>query len=275
MTMPGSEVTMEEIAEQVKAAEADAAKPDLTKIVLDGDGVPEELRGRSVMDVLKDHKVLGQSLQIANAARLAAEAAAKSAPPPATPVVPVTPVATPRMTKEEWNSLYESDPMSAIAYMNQVATEEAELRFERRFGSLTTGAASAAEVTAREKFATEFELFGPEIKQITDGLPDKSMLANPAGWDMIVSAVRGKPGNFEKLIEARTAKAAKAAAEAARANEERNAGASLTTSTVRTAPSAGVSSGEGNFGLSDEEQRVARNMNMSLKEYAYWKKIGG
>ena len=92
---------------------------------------------------------------------------------------------------------------------------------------------------------------------------------------MIVSAVRGKPENFEKIIEVRATKAARAAAAAAQEAQSGSAGASFSTSTVRpitSAPSAG--SDQGNFGLDNDERRAADVMGMSYKDYAHWKRIG-
>lgn len=276
MTMPGSSVTMEEIGEQLAAADAAGKSTDLAAVKLEGDNIPAELRGKTVAELLREREVLSQSVQIANSARLAAEAARGAAP--ASVVVAAPEPAPARMTKEAWDELYQTDPMQAIAYMNNIAIQDAASQFERRFGSLTAGASSQAEARVREQFKTEFELFGEEIKQLAADVPDKSALANPEGWAHLVSFVRGKPGNFEKLIERNTSKAAEVAAIAARQAQEGSAGASFSSSTARAAapvvPTGGGEDG-GNYGLDAEERHAAEVMNMSLKDYAHWKKIGG
>jgi len=277
MTMPGSSVTMEEIGEQLAAASAEGKAADLASIKLEGDNVPEELRGKTVAELIRDREVLAQSVNIANAARLAAEAKAGSATPVAPVVMAPPPEPQKRLTKEEWDALYETNPMQAIAYMNEIAIQDAAAQFERRFGSLAVGASAQAENVAKAQFKDEFELFGAEIKQLADTVADKSVLANPEGWAHLVSFVRGKPGNFEKLLEARTKKAAEAAANAAREMEAASVGASFSSSTVRTPSSAPKAGGgdTGNFGLDAEERHAADVMGMSYKDYAHWKKIGG
>ncbi len=278
MTQPGSSVTMDEINEQLAAADADGKALDLSAVKLEGDNIPAELRGKTITELLREREVLAQSVQIANSARLAAEAAAKTVV--AAPAPLPSPEPTPkRMTKEAWDELYQTNPMEAIAYMNEIAIQDAAQQFERRFGSLAAGASSSAEARAREQFKDEFELFETEIKQIAASVPDKSALATPEGWSYIVSFVRGKPENFEKLIERRNSRAAEQAAIAARQAQDGLAGASFSSSSVRAGSSpapTGDKGGEGGtFGLDAEERRAADNMNISYKEYAHWKKIGG
>ncbi len=275
MTIPGSSVTMDEIGEHLAATTADAASTDLAAIKLEGDNVPAELRGKTVAELLRDREVLSQSVQIANNARLAAEAAAKAGATATPPAAPPLPPALPRLTKEQLAEKFETDPIEAVAYMQEIAIQDASQQFERRFGSLTHSAATTAEAEARKLYPDEFALFGDEIKTITNGVPDKNILANPEGWKLIVSTVRGKPDNFEKIIEVRAKKAAEAAARAAYDGQDGAAGTSFSTSTVRpisSAPSAGGD--QGDFGLAADEKHVADVMGMSYKDYAHWKRIG-
>lgn len=275
MTVPGQAVSIDQIGEELEAAARNAAgvKPDELK--LDGDAVPEAFRGKTLAEVLRQNEVLAQSVQIANAARQAAEAAAKNGQPV---VLPSTPAPEPikKLTKEELAGMFETDPIAAVAYMQDIAIQDASMQFERRFGSLSAGASVTAETRMREKYAAEFELFGDQIKQIAASVPDKSALANPEGWEHIVSFVRGKPGNFEKLLEHRTARQAEAAAIAAREAQSFSAGASFSAASARpaAAPSAAPSGG-GNYGLDAEELKAAANMGIDPKEYAKWKNIGG
>lgn len=269
MTAPGAAVSMEDIGKELEAAAKAGVDP--TEVKLEGDKIPEALRGKTLADVLRETEVLNQSLKIANDARKAAEERG-SVPPVATPPAAVV-ESKKRMTKEALAELFEQDPVSAVAYMNEIAIQDAAETFERRFSALSASSSQSAETAARTKFSDEFALFDKEIKDVTAAMPDKSILANPQAWDNIIAFIRGKPGNFERFIEARNTKAAVAAAEAARDAEDRGAGASLTSS-VRSAP-ASKDVGDGGYGLSKEELRIAETMDMSPKDYAYWKKIGG
>lgn len=271
MTIPGSSVTMEEIGEQL--AVAAAGSTDASTVKLEGDSIPEALRGKTVADLIRERDVLAQSVDIANKARKAAEEAGGVRT--VERVVEREPVAAPaKLTKEQLAMLFEQDPIAAVGYMQDIALKEAEGAFERRFAPLAAGSASNAEASAKARFANEFALFGADIKQITDSLPDKSILANSVGWDNIIAYVRGKPGNFEKLIEANAAKAAEAAALAAREGQDRSAGASLTSSVRAAAPVTVSIDGGSTFGLDTAERKAADDMDISYKEYAKWKNIG-
>ena len=272
MTQPGSSVTMDEIAEQIAAGAAAGADPSTMK--LEGDMIPEPFRGKTVADILAQQKLMADAVEQSN--RKVRELESANVNRPASVQQFEAPVAQPdpRLSKEQLAELFEKDPIGAVAYMQDIAIKDAANQFERRFAPLTAGSAQAAENSAKAKFADEFALFGGEIKNVIDAMPDKSILANPAAWDNIISFVRGKPENFDKLMAIRTSKAAEAAALAARTAESHAAGASMTSSVRPGAPSVAVSS-EGNYGLNADEMHAADVMGTSYKDYAHWKKIGG
>jgi hypothetical protein len=269
MTGPTA-VTMEEIEQQIKAAEG----TDLDKVKLEGDNVPEAFRGKTAAEVVKAAESAMSALKESEKARKDAEAARSAAPP--APVVireEPKPAAEPQLSKEELAQLFESDPIAAVAYMNDRAMKTAEQYFNSRFGSLASGASSMAEQSARAKYSTEFELFGDEIKKIAAAIPDKSALGTIEGWDNLIGYVRGKGENFDKLLEHRRAKEATKAAEEARQAQEATAGFSpAPRATNSGSPKGGGQSTDA--GLDDTERRIAQRFidDGVFKDFAEYKK---
>ena len=274
MTGVRTEVSMDEIGAQIAAAAAGGTDPSTMK--LEGDKIPEALRGKTVADLIAQRDLAEQTASIATKARQAAEERANAGGNREVirEVERVAPVDL-RLTKEQLAELFEKDPIGAVAYMQDIAIKDAAGQFERRFAPLAAGSASVAETAARDRFKDEFELFGGEIKAITDALPDKSVLANPEGWKNIVAFVRGKDGNFEKLIAHKGKSAAEAAAIAARAEQDRGAGASMTGVVTGAGGGGGGSTDTSTYGLTKEELSHADKQNLTPKEYAFWKNQGG
>lgn len=195
-----AEVTMEEIEEQVAAAEA--PKPaNLAELKLEGDEVPEEFRGKSMADVLRGVGTMKDALRISESARQAAEAAreanaaaARSAP---APVVQEEP----EMTREQLKELYDTDPLAAIDKMNEISMKNAERHLASRLAPLEGGVTQAAENWARGEYATEFELFGKEINDFVSQMPNKAVFSTKKGWEDMISFIRGRAGNLEKYID--------------------------------------------------------------------------
>lgn len=265
-------VTLEEIGKQI---DADAAKPaDLSTIKLEGDAIPEHLRGKSVADLMSFTKGVEESLRKSEDAR-------KTAPPVVERVIeraaaPAPVEAAKAPTKEQLAELFQSDPVAALElYGNHVATNVIN-NLEQRIGPLRQGSAQAAEREAKERYKDEFALFGDQIEGIKKGLADPSVLSQPQSWDDLMAYVRGQPQNFDKLYEHRTKKrdADERSREAAQLEQVTTAPAHFAPQLRTPAPSGG-----GAVQMDDLTKEIARNLFSNLepedayKEYQKWAKV--
>ncbi len=273
----GSSVTLEEM-EADSAAES-AAPTDLDKVKADGDTVPEAYRGKSFAEVIKiaetARETMNESTRAAQEAREAAaraEAAAGRQPAPA-------PEPIKELSREELKALYDEDPLQAIAVMQDQSMRRAEAHVEQRLSAITEGTVGQAENWARQEFADEFELFGTEIKKMVDGISNKQVFASKQGWQDAVAYVRGKAGNFEKLVEHRQTKASREEAGNARQGERDRSG--FTGRNNAGAPrSRDVSNSEAEKGMSSEEKQIAQRFIddgtfKNMAEYRQWQRMGG
>ncbi len=258
------EITMDEIERLQQAPPSPS--------VLEGDDIPEEFRGKTAAEVAKIAAQRTEALRTSESARLAALEAQRSAPAPVVVNQPAAPAAPAEMTQEEFDALYETDPKAALKIMKEQTEDQITRNVLARIMPLQSGMTASAEAAARAQFSTEFELFGDQIKQIVDTVPNKQFLASPKGWADIISYIRGQPENFEKLVAHKNKGSEEAARTAARQAQIESAGFSS------RAPVAPPSARMGNdptfFGLDDTERKVADNLGMSYKEYAHWKRMG-
>jgi hypothetical protein len=261
-------VTLDDMEAQSASDAAAATRLDLTKVMLDGDGVPEEFRGKSAAELASMAKGLSDSLRMSESARKQAETNASLALQ--RPPVPVAePVREPEMNDEQLAEIYQNDPLKAIKIMQERSIREAEKNLEARLGPLFSGSAASAEAQARAKYAAEFELFGDQISQIVGSLPNaKTAMANPQSWDDLVSFVRGKPGNFDRLVEHKVGKSAADRKAAAQAAQAADAGLSMASS-VRAPSSAAAVTGQ----LDDLQREIAGKLNMTEAEYIKWSNV--
>jgi hypothetical protein len=187
--------------EEMEAPKAPEAL-DLTKIKLEGDAIPELLRGKTLADVLTVVDGLSTSLKTSETARLQAEQLARLSSERVTVPVPKEPEPEPELTDEQLQELHEKDSLAAIRYMQDRAVRRVSQNVETRLGSLFTTTAAQVEQQMRVKYAAEFELFGGDITKVLAAVPNKAqVLSNPAAWEDVISMVRGRSGNFERLLE--------------------------------------------------------------------------
>lgn len=227
--------------------------------------IPENLRGRTPGELASYAAGLERSLKLSEEARLAtpAPAPARSAPPP-------EPQAPPMPTSEQLAAAWERDPIQTAQYLAQLGRAQAEAQFERRLGPLLSGLSAGGEADARRRYAEEFELFGAEIESLRDMVHDKSHLSNPEAWDQIISVVRGRPGNIDKIIDRRI-KAQQKATETTLADAQAQA--------ARSAPSGspalrrGPVTPAGASGWTDDTEReIAANLGVTdPREWHRWK----
>lgn len=199
MSEPAGPISVSiEDMEAPKAPEA----TDLSKIKLDGDSVPELLRGKTMADVLTLFDGLSTSLKTSETARIQAEQLARMASERTLELAPKEPEPEPELTDEQLQELHEKNPVEAIRIMQAQAEKRATRNLETRLGSLFTTTAAQVETQMRSKYAAEFELFGDDISRVLKIVPNKSqVLSNPAAWEDVISMVRGREGNFKRLLE--------------------------------------------------------------------------
>lgn len=186
------------IKESEAAAEAPSATPPPAPV---DESLPENLRGRTPGELASYAAGLERSLKLSEEARLAAPRPAPApAPEPQGPVMP---------TQDQIAAAWERDPVATAQWLAQHGMAQATAQFERRLGPLLSGLTASGEANARSRYPDEFELFGQEIAQLRDMVHDKSHLSSPEAWDQIVSVVRGRPGNIEKIVDRRIAAKAK------------------------------------------------------------------
>lgn len=258
----GVHVTLEEVEAQTAAVKAAGEKPDLSKIRLE-DGVPDEFKGKTVVEVMQMTTGALASLKVSEARRLELE----SRPQQQTVVAPPEPKPEPELTKDQLRALYESDPMAAIEYQGAQAERRAIANLEKRILPLIAGSANSAEDSARRKYPDEFALFGPDIVKIIDQVPDKGILSQSKTWDDLIAYVRGQPANFDKLIAHKAAGGRTVEQQRAEAHAAQVAAAGVTIRSTITAPVLAI----GEEGLDSLELEIAKGLDMSPADYKLWK----
>jgi len=259
MTTPAGpeSVTLDDL--ELKTA---PAPPNLAEIKLDGEDVPDEYKGKSVVDLMKQAAALADALKTSERARTQADQMATLAARTA-PQAPETPKEEPPLTREQLAELHQTDPLKAIEYMQAQAIKAAASNFEARLGSLAQSSAASAEAQARVKYADEFQVLGPEISAMIQQIPNAAqVLTSAEAWDRVIGLVRGTSGNFEKIIQHRTGKSL----DTARAAQVAEAGPSIT-SAVR-APAATPAGS-----LDATQKEIAQKLGITEAEYLQWSKV--
>lgn len=245
-------------------AEASATPPaptDPATLKLDGDNIPEALRGKSLADVLalqaEQTRALEASRTQIDSLRALSEARASQ---PAPVAQPPAPTAEPELTQEKLKEMYEQDPFAYQQYMFSQMDKKIKAQVNSTIAPFASTTASVSESQARQKFAEEFSVLGNEINQVLSQIPDKGVLAQPGAWDELMYYVRGK--NLDKLMEARTKKSNDAALEEARKREANGAG-SVNDGSRRSAGSTRQVISE----LTPQQKDAARVLGITEAEY--------
>jgi hypothetical protein len=255
-------VTLDEMEQGSRVA------PKMDDIKLDGEGIPEHLKGKSAADLVKMLEGTQEAVRISERAREQAELTARALAKQEAPPPPPMPEPEPELSEEQVAELYQNDPVKAIKVLSEQAVKRAEKNLENRLGPMMRGSASAVESAARTKYAEEFELFGEEITRLAGSVPNKeAILSNPAAWDDMISLIRGRPGNFEKLIERKSAGKVAATRTAAQAEQADTIGFT----------DSGAGRGRKTLtqdNLDSTQKEIADKMGLTPKEYAYWANVG-
>lgn len=246
-------VTFDELEQQAVTPPA----ADLTQIKLEGDNVPELIRGKTIDEAMKAFGSLEQSLKASEQARVQPQAQV------AAPVVEEPK----ELTDDELATLYDESPIKAIQAMQEQAERRASRNLESRLAPLAAGTAATVEAAARAKYADEFALFGDQITAIASQIPNaRAVLSSGAAWDDLIALVRGRAGNFDKLIEHKTQQRQQPVREAARTEQRESVGFS------DSGGSRGrIASSEA--GLDATQREIASNLGMTPAEYIKWSKI--
>ena len=266
MSEPAGLVSVD-LDEMEKAQSSEQPKPvNLSEVKLDGDEIPEDLRGKSASDVVARVKALTAALQVSEQARLTAENVVKVATAQA-PRAPEPEPEPAEMNDEQLRQLHEENPLEAIRVMNAQAIRRAERNLEVRLSPLMAGSASSAEQFARGKYAEEFALFGDQISDVVAKMPNsKTVMSNPAAWDDVISFVRGRPGNIERLIEQKIAKTTAPRQQVAQQQQVESVGFSGTEARARPIPKNAAQ-------LDATQKEIAEKLNMTLEEYVKWANV--
>lgn len=268
-TGPNGGVTFEEIEQQLKDHEKQLEKPDLSKIVLNDEAIPENLRGKSVQEMLAHARSVEEALRLSEQGRQQALILAQTAsqrggdapkPEPAQPPEP-------QVTAEQVAAAFQEDPAKGVELMqrmNEQAITRAAQQFSARLEPMMAGAVSAVEAEARRRYPDEFELYKEEIKEVLGQLPDKRVMSTDRSWDDMVAYVRGK--NPMKLFDhLNTKEAAKRAREA---QEAQVAGIGFQSTGGSRPPAAPTGPA-----MDATTEEICRVMGLTKEEYIKWSRV--
>lgn len=266
---PNAGITFDEIEEQLKAAERAALAPKLDEVKVDGEDIPEALRGKSVREILARTQELENTLRLSEQRRQEALTMAQLAAQrgEGTREPAKQPEPEPLVTAEEVAAAFQDDPAKGVALMtkmNEQAIARAASSFAQRIDPLLSGTVGAIEAEARRKYPDEFQLYGEEIKGVLDSLPNKNAMSTMNSWDDLIAYVRGK--NPEKLFQHRMEQQTKGRAAEAQEQQRQSAGISMTSAQRTPAPSGGPV-------FDDTTKEVCRVLGISEADYAKWSKV--
>ena len=256
----GNSVTFEEM----EAARNQPAATDFSKITLDGDEIPEGLRGKSVSELLQQVSGLQKAVQISESARLALQnsqealTAARSAPAPAPQPAP-TP--EPELTDEQLDALYQESPRKYHDYLSAQQEKRILGKIQGVIGPVLGSSADLVIRDPQNRYPDEFASIGTEIQNFVSSMPDKSTLANPGAMDDLVAYMRGK--HITKYLAHIQAKNG-GGLEEARESLRRETPPELSRTST---PIARTNGGKGKIQLDETAREVARAMGLTDEQY--------
>ena len=119
---PAAGITFDEIERQLKDAEKTALSPKMDEFKVEGDDIPDNLKGKSARDLLNHIKTMEDTLRNVDAARQQAltmaqlAAQGRSEPAPA----PVAPEPEPLITSEQVAAAFSEDATKGVELMNKM-----------------------------------------------------------------------------------------------------------------------------------------------------------
>jgi hypothetical protein len=133
----------------------------------------------------------------------AVRAAAPAAPAPAVPTGPKD------LTFEELAEIQREDPTKALTLAMEQTRRRTTEDLNARLGPMASATYASAEMTARAKYAEDFEAFGDKITEFIDKqIPvaeRAKALSDPTSWGTLIDYLRGQ--NIDRVIDYRGKKA--------------------------------------------------------------------
>lgn len=268
---PAAAVDLDAIEDQLKAAEESGKAPEDIKI--EGDKVPERLRGKSVAEIASAMESLENAVKTSEQGRqelkdeFNALKAQVTVQGPTVSVTPSTAEPVP-ISREDLDKLYEDDPLKAIRIMHEQMGQRLEKNLNARLQPLATGSADSAEANARLRYPDEFALLDTEIKTVLGNVPDRSVMNSAKSWDDLIAYVRGQ--NIDKLFEHRQTQADKKKEAEAQAAAAATVGFSGTAG-AQIAPSQAA---QVSNQLDATQREIAKGLDMTDEDYLKWSKVG-
>jgi hypothetical protein len=276
VTHPAEAATFDEIEQKLEADKTQSAAQSSEALAakLEGDGIPEAFRGKTVKEIMTLAAASQNALSISENARKDAEERARStAAAPAVSSEPTKPP-EPEFGEKEFRKLYEEDPAAAFLRLSESTEKRMAKNFEGRLVPLVASSTSAAEAEARRQYSEDFQLFDADIEKFiqTQLGGDRSRVSTVKAWTDLVTYIRGQPPNIEKLFEHRRKKSEDEARKTAEERQQAVTGFSGTAAARRTSTEGG---GEQ---LDATEKAIAQEFIRSglikdESEYSRWKKV--
>lgn len=250
--------------DEMENAQTGAAAPNYDEVKLEGDNIPELLRGKTITEAIKQFGSLEDAVRLSEQGRKNAELLAESLSRGDRPQ-PVAAAPEPEeLSDEQIRELMEEDQLKGMEALNARAIRRAEKNLEARLSPLYNGTYASVEQAARAKYAEEFELFGSDISKMAQTIPNaRSVLSNPAAWDDMIALIRGRPGNFDKIIERRMQKANGSSLEQVRERETAGVGFSEHSGPKGRAPTSVTQ-------LDALQREIAEKLDLTPQEYVKW-----
>jgi hypothetical protein len=260
-----AEVTLDEFDKANEEPTAPPTPPAPGEYKLEGDVVPAGARGKTAIEIAEENERLQRALRLSEEARLNA----RSTPAPQAPQPePQQQIPYGDRTAEDWNTRFQENTAQAMQEWSERLMYVADRHFEQRMAPLQHSGVTNAASMARSKHALEFELFGDQIDQMVNLMPDKKVLATEQGWDDLISYVRGRSGNIDKYIE-RINKRPPPPAVAARTAQADNIG--FTAAPMSSGSMVMPSSVED---MDPVTKQIAEELGMTPAEYIKYSKVG-
>lgn len=231
-----------------------ATSMDLAAMRLEGDNIPEDLRGKSVESLLTDRARM-ESLMKEFGSNM------NRPTPVAVTAVEPDPVYDRTAVKE---LLENGNVMEAMEAMMGYAYKRVSKDFETRIAPLVSTTNNVAESAMRAKYPAEFELFGPQIAELARNAGQG--MSNPESWDNLIAFVRGRGDNFDKLVEYKATKRN-------RANSASEFPPSVSSGALRGPSSGnrdGVKATKEELSNDPAVQKMLRASGMTIDEYYRW-----
>ena len=256
----GSSETLDEIGKRLETP----TPTDFSKVTLDGEDIPEDLRGKSVTDLLGQISRQQEALRVSEEARLALKnsqealeiARGRTVPPP-----PPAPVPDPELNDEQLQALFDESPRKYQEYLQQQTEKRLTRQFQAQLAPVVGNSAEMAVRDARNRYPDEFAAFGKEMQDFISQMPDKNPLSAPGAMDELVDWMRGK--HWKKFQEHIASKNGGGLRDAQ--NDLRD---QTPQGFERTPTAPKKTGGRGPVQLDDTMKEIARALGVSEEDYA-------